>query len=114
MLNMRWGHQAFLCLLMVFVARFSEAAIFGQDNRMQIAPHSHGADLARSTAIAVLTPHETWNAKISFDLDPEPMSDVLCKDERFLDDPSLSYSCSGFLVAPDLIVTAGHLHDQYR
>ena len=31
----------------------------------------------------------------------------LCPDERFVDQPALAF-CSGFLVGPDIIVTAGH------
>jgi hypothetical protein len=33
---------------------------------------------------------------------------MICADEKFADDPSLSYACTGFLVAPDILVTAGH------
>ena len=36
----------------------------------------------------------------------------LCRSERFFDQPSISF-CSGLLIAPDIILTAGHcLHTQ--
>lgn len=38
----------------------------------------------------------------------DSMSDRLCRNEKFSRDPSISYACTGFLVAPDLLVTAGH------
>jgi hypothetical protein len=38
----------------------------------------------------------------------ERLDDFVCRDERFASDPTLPYACSGFLVAPDLLVTAGH------
>jgi V8-like Glu-specific endopeptidase len=41
-------------------------------------------------------------------LDAPLSSRFLCAGERFDSDPSLGYSCSGFLVGPDLIATAGH------
>ena len=37
----------------------------------------------------------------------------LCNDERFFEQPTAAY-CSGFLVAPDLVVTAGHCVADYN
>lgn len=82
-------------------------AIFGIDNRISIQPNFPQAELARSTAVAVLSSNvEIVNGRLV--LDTNPLSDFVCKEERFSADPSLSYACTGFLVAPDLIATAGH------
>jgi hypothetical protein len=55
----------------------------------------------------VLNVNEIGQPDGSFDLDVGALND-LCPGEPLHGDPSLSYSCTGFLVAPDLLVTAGH------
>ncbi|MFN7729358.1 MAG: trypsin-like serine peptidase [Bdellovibrio sp.] len=64
----------------------------------------------RATAIAVLSALITPNTQNpdTLDLETSPINQLLCQDERFANEPSLSYACSGFLIAPDLLVTAGH------
>ena len=94
--------------LLLFWGKFSLAAVFGEDNRNYLQPNSAKGALGRATAIAVLTGNESWEKNGNLNLDVEPLSSYLCKDERFSSDPSLSYSCTGFLVGPDLIATAGH------
>jgi V8-like Glu-specific endopeptidase len=84
------------------------AAIFGFDDRVAIFPNSPLAPVARSTAISVLSANYIRNANGTIDLDTETLSDLLCPDEKFAADSSLSYACTGFLVAPDVLVTAGH------
>ncbi len=83
------------------------AAIFGVDNREAIKTTSVSYQLSRATAISVLSSlHKPAGpGRISLWVD---QLENLCPNERFAKDPSLSYGCSGFLVAPDLIVTAGH------
>jgi hypothetical protein len=64
-------------------------------------------ELGRSTAVAVLKPN--WKIEgSSVVLDTDTLAGQVCREERFSSDPSLSYACSGFLVAPNLLVTAGH------
>lgn len=84
------------------------AAIFGFDTREKITPDSKELTLARATAIAVLSSNFVRTSPIALDLTPDLSSDFLCKDVKYADEPSLSYACTGFLVAPDLIATAGH------
>lgn len=78
----------------------SNGAIFGADDRA----YTHGT----STAIAILNtmyePSSPGNLKIAAD----NVGKYICPTERFSNDPSLAYACTGFLVAPDLIATAGH------
>jgi V8-like Glu-specific endopeptidase len=94
-------------LLGLMITLQAHGAIFGQDNRVDITPNSPSESYARSTAIAVLS----GNFKIAADkikLDFSDESGILCKDQRFSDQPSLSYACTGFLVAPNILATAGH------
>jgi hypothetical protein len=63
---------------------------------------------ARATAIAVLASLVSEGAPGKWKLEVDSSSSFLCRNERFSQDPFLSYSCTGFLVGPDLIATAGH------
>ena len=99
-----------MLLSMVLAPMAAPAAIFGDDNRHAVTPLSPPAiqQLARSTAIAVLSGLRTFDATTgAVTLDAPPV-DGVCSDEAFARDPSLQYSCTGFLIAPDLLVTAGH------
>lgn len=83
------------------------AAVFGQDNRQKTTFNSPLYPLARATAVALLksgySQHQTGTISLSTDLLTQ-----FCKDELFYNEPSIPYACTGFLVAPDLLVTAGH------
>ena len=96
--------------LSLFASSPSQAAIFGHDFRTKVNQSSPYAAQGRAVAVAVLSaniaPSETVPG--TFKLDTTSLSSLMCSDEKFSQDPSLSYSCSGFLVAPDLMVTAGH------
>lgn len=65
-------------------------------------------ELARATAVAVLSANYEISAPGKINLAVDTLSDVLCSEEKFSQDISLAYACTGFLVAPDLLVTAGH------
>lgn len=99
-----------LALFVVLIPSLSLAAIFGQDDRVAVFPGSPWAKLGRSTAVAVLSSNIAPSASNPnlLDLETTPLSEGVCKDEKFASDTSLSYACSGFLVGPDLMVTAGH------
>lgn len=77
------------------------------DNRISASQGSPFAALAKPTAVAVLSANWKINQAGTIDLAVDPQT-ALCKNERFVDHPSLQYSCTGFLVAPDLLATAGH------
>lgn len=97
-----------LILSLTFILSTSWAAIFGLDDRISIKAGSPGSDLARSTAVAVLSSNIEESQGESFRLLTDKMSDLLCGSQRFSNQSSLSYACSGFLVGPNLIATAGH------
>ncbi len=92
---------------LLFLSLSAQAAIFGVDDREAITPKSRHYQLSRATAIAVLSSLQRPGAAGAIDLWVDELVN-LCPTVRFQKDPSLSYACSGFLVAPDLIVTAGH------
>jgi V8-like Glu-specific endopeptidase len=83
--------------------------VYGEDNRIEtFQAKKNLQDLAASTAGMVNT-IKTIKVGKSLMLPPYTLKDSmgLCESERFADQPS-SVSCSGFLVGPDLLVTAGH------
>lgn len=101
------GFRTFLFLLWL-TCDISQAAIFGVDKRTPITSRSQGSAYARSTAVAVINTNFEESGLNSIKLATDSMSSILCPDEKFAKDPSLSYACTGFLIGPDLLITAGH------
>ncbi len=86
--------------------------IYGEDDRKEIyeAPSEEHKEVARSTAILVQDQDLTYDSTTmtySHDSMTFGESQLLCSDVRFYEQYSLGY-CSGFLIAPDLVLTAGH------
>lgn len=88
-----------------------QKSIYGEDDRKNIfeAP-SKWQELARS--VAVMIPNQNIDTSGGQDLfpistRPHYIENEVCKDEKFAEEPTAGY-CSGFLVAPDLLVTAAH------
>lgn len=85
----------------------AQAAFFGIDSRKDITPNSPINSYARSTAIAVLSgSYKVVDNKLQMDF--SDTKGAVCTDQRFSQQPSLSYACTGFLVAPNILATAGH------
>ena len=84
--------------------------VYGEDNRVEIFEISdHLQEIAASTA-GMIKKNDLLSVHKDYKLMPPKVIEKtmrLCKDERFLDQ-SNAMSCSGFLVGPDLLVTAGH------
>jgi V8-like Glu-specific endopeptidase len=83
--------------------------IYGEDNRIETyQANKQLQKLAASTA-GMINTIKTIKVGKNTMLPPYTISDDmgLCETERFADQPS-AVSCSGFLVGPDLLVTAGH------
>ena len=83
------------------------AAIFGDDDRQALTSSSSLYPLSRATAIAVIKTSRVLKADGTLDLSADRLSH-LCMTERLFNEPSVNYACTGFLIAPDLLVTAGH------
>lgn len=88
--------------------------IYGEDNRTDIVELGVGyySDLASATAGRVykglfkLTEDRKITVAMEMTL-ASPEGANACSDERFADQPTVA-DCSGFLIADDLLVTAGH------
>lgn len=92
----------------------SSDIIYGEDNRIDTfqSTSSLFRNLADSTAAMI----EKGRIKIrgnTAELIGDPLGEVfkLCAKERFYHQPFVA-NCSGFLVAPDIIVTAGHCFER--
>lgn len=87
--------------------RLVAKVVYGDDDRVDIGDSSNTnfQNWARSTAAQISVSELDANLNI---LSPTHGEDLkLCSGERFFNQLSAA-RCSGFLVAPDLIVTAGH------
>lgn len=89
----------------------SARVIYGTDNRQDIyqVTNSLHRQLARSTA-AMVSKEEiiTRGGRVGLNFADSLQSSLnVCSTERFAQQPAGSM-CSGFLVGPDLLVTAGH------
>ena len=89
--------------------------VYGADNRVEVyeAPSSMQSVAARTAAMIpidrlTLTVSETDSTLRTYSTRQSKLKDNgICADDRFADQPTPGM-CSGFLVGPDLIVTAGH------
>jgi alpha-tubulin suppressor-like RCC1 family protein len=97
------------------LARNSQPIIFGDDDRTELfalAPGSLSAHVAESSLAlvdaAVLDTSDPANVKLRAPTLRARFQ--VCSDERFAAQPSAA-DCSGTLIAPDLLLTAGHCVD---
>ena len=95
-------------ILPLLLALTSHAAIFGNDNRSPLYPTSPESKRGRSVALGVLSSLVEESSPSTYRLNTSSTADFLCPTEKFSSEPYLTYSCTGFLVGPDLLVTAGH------
>lgn len=97
------------------LAQVIPKVVYGVDNRVEVyeASSSMQAVAARTAAMIPmdrlkLTVSETDSNLRTYSTRQGKLKDNgICADDRFADQPTPG-SCSGFLVGPDLIVTAGH------
>ena len=95
-----------LLVLLLSLITPTHAAYFGQNQIRNVS--STESRLAQATAIAVLNRGYVVSEKQkTLRLETDVLSQF-CKDELFYNEPSVAFSCTGFLIAPDLLVTAGH------
>jgi V8-like Glu-specific endopeptidase len=90
-----------------------EAVVYGDDDRMDVYEHPSAAlrGIAHDSIVALI-PASGLNSNSEGGFDLAATDDLqeafgLCDDQRFLTQPTNAF-CSGTLVAPDIIVTAGH------
>jgi hypothetical protein len=114
-------------LLLILAASSSAMAgmdkvIYGEDDRALVSELSlddSNQAQAINASVSVLAQIPNWRiseGKNSISIKTDNLKKGLnfCDGERFLDQPLVS-SCTAFLVAPDIIVTAGHcVKDKYE
>lgn len=101
----------------IFAATTQFDVVYGEDNRQDLfrVTNNLHKTLASSTAgmipIASLKKSSTHTFEIG---NPQTLGEAenLCSGEAYADQP-IAPICSGFLVAPDLIVTAGHCYKSF-
>ncbi|RLA64357.1 MAG: serine protease [Epsilonproteobacteria bacterium] len=92
------------------VAGFSiDKVVYGEDNRVDLYDTSPlYLEWARSTAAMISKRKLKETFKGNWEISGGTLKDRnICADESFTDQTAAA-SCSGFLVAPDVVVTAGH------
>jgi hypothetical protein len=107
MKSLNFNLPSWIFILSLVLSVSARAAVFGADDRYMVVENSAVQPMANSTAIAILSGIYKVNQAGKIDLDSNRLTN-LCSDERMSGEPSLDYACTGFLVAPDLLVTAGH------
>lgn len=87
-----------------------QKVVYGTDNRVDVAEHPNEGyrTWAKSTAVRIpISSLETQGDRFLYKKTSLGQSINLCSKERFIDQPDVG-ECSGFLVADDILVTAGH------
>ncbi|WP_198658926.1 trypsin-like peptidase domain-containing protein [Winogradskyella tangerina] len=86
--------------------------VFGDDDRVEVKDAEGFQDFARATAVMVsrnnIFNEEFYSWSLREKIQNKYGRDIKISDDvRFLDQPAIG-SCTGFLIAPDILVTAGH------
>ncbi|MBF0363490.1 MAG: trypsin-like peptidase domain-containing protein [Oligoflexia bacterium] len=87
--------------------------VYGDDNRVDFSAANPTYKLLSKSTAAMI--EKTRLVSNDFGLTytivqgEEDLTKMLCEGERFKDQPTAAL-CSGFLVAPDIIITAGHCY----
>lgn len=97
-----------ILLLSLIFTTSSFADIFGKDDRHRVYPNSPNSKVFNSVAVGVIESLLTLKNDSTYDIYADFMTDSMCKDEAFYNNTKISYACTGFLVADDLLITAGH------
>ena len=88
-----------------------KADFYGNDDRQQILDARHPRALEWARATAIIANRSRFSAAggghVGAVVSTLGERQSLCSDERFVDEPVLGF-CSAFLIAPDLVATAGH------
>lgn len=101
-----------ICVATVSVGfvQIAPKVIYGEDNRQDVylVPRADIRDVADST-VAMISNRDLKRNGRSYLVRSSSLGQSmnLCSDERFFDQPAAA-NCSGVLVGPDLVATAGH------
>ena len=88
-----------------------DSVIYGQDNRKEVSQITNSRIQKQTNAVAVMVRKNRLRSLDQKRLTYQSVSlgnaMNLCPNERFFAQPALG-ECTGFIVAPDILVTAGH------
>lgn len=111
----------FFPLLSSATIKYGTDSIYTVDNRVLISQKTNETSpqiqtLAKSVALIfnsddLITDHGDLLIFANLLLDTPPTGMNVCPNERFAEHHAYKSACSGFLVAPDLLATAGHCFD---
>lgn len=111
---MKTGHSIALLLSLIFASHLVASTngakvIYGEDNRVDVFESNNAAfvELSRSTAAMINSRYIKAEGE-DFAIKASPMTARgVCASERFSNQMTAA-NCSGFLVAENILVTAGH------
>jgi hypothetical protein len=106
---MKWTYF-FLTLNFINISGGEARVIYGNDNRVEVFEATlNQQKVAKSVAVLIPNERIQKNDSKKFDLSQSPLSETrkLCPEVKFQKQP-VAGNCSGFLIAPDIIATAGH------
>jgi V8-like Glu-specific endopeptidase len=100
----------FVLLTGLMVSTTAEGVVFGADSRREPIFSAQMLQLARATAVMFSPLHAKVNGRGRYDFDYSSLQETvgLCSDQPFARQSAVMHACTGFLIAPDLLVTAGH------
>lgn len=111
----------FFPLLSYATIKYGTDSIYNVDNRVLISQKTNETSpqiqtLAKSVALIfnsddLITDHGDLLIFANLLQDPPPIGINVCSNERFAEHHAYKSACSGFLVADDLLATAGHCFD---
>ncbi len=89
-----------------------QPVVYGDDDRVEVSDHPDELvrTLAESSVVTLVAKpmfDTTDTSDVGFHATTLGNAQNLCDDERFVDQPTPGF-CSGTLIAPDLVLTAGH------
>lgn len=90
--------------LSLLLSSVSWAAVYGTDTRK----FTRNRSVAIMVANNLITPSKQNSNLVNLETDTIQNNQYMCSSERFASAQSLFVSCTGFLIAPDLLITAGH------
>lgn len=85
--------------------------VFGEDDRVDVKDAEGIRDFVRATAVMIskenIEENRVYGLTLRNKLESEFGTSNFDRNVKFLDQPTCA-SCTGFLIAPDILVTAGH------
>ena len=86
-----------------------DKVVYGVDNRLEVYEAAASMKVLAASTAAMISPRELIkNEDGTFSTTQDPLkANGICEDDPYANQPTPA-NCSGFLVGPDLLMTAGH------